>query len=235
MTSRLGLTRRGAALGLALSLTLVVGCGGGGDDTSEDPPPESTSTTPTTLAATTTTAPPDPFAGATAASLLATPADLGPEWTTGPAGTPTKCNGAPLAEDPLTYGSPLDAAQASFESDALGAVQTVALHRDAAAARAALDAWRTKMVSCVRTGSDSGYEYTINMSPAALGPYGDETWAAVFAIEVAGQTFAGREVLYTQGRALVQFNIVGANDQVTDQRADELMAVVLAQAAPPGG
>jgi len=213
------------AAALAMALT---GCGGGGDDDSDDAQPVDSPST-TAASTTTTTAAPDPYAGATAEGLLLTPADLGPGWAVGAPPSPTTCAGAPLVEDPLTYGPPDDAAQASLENAELGAVETVALHPDDATAQRALDAWRTRMASCARSGSDAGIEYVIRMEPASLGPYGDDSWASHLTIEAAGQTFAGYEVVHRQGRALVHFNVVGAATSLSDPRAEELMALVVAR------
>lgn len=223
---------RWGRVGLVGALAVVVvACGGGGDDDDDrgDGP------TTTTAAPTTTTAP-DPYAGATAESLLLTPADVGADWVV-QTQQPTLCGGEPLAENPTTFGDPPDAAETALGNEALGASESVALHRDADAAQAALDAWKAKMETCDRRGTQDGIEFVIGMSTdeAVGGAYGDDSWVAKLTIEAAGQTFAGYETVFRHGRALVHFNVVGRPESLPDQTAVELMTLAQQKSMPATG
>lgn len=212
------------------ALVVVVAACSGGDD---DDDSRGAGTTTTTTAAPTTTTAPDPYAGATAESLLLTPADVGADWVV-ETSQPTTCGGAPLVENPATFGDPPDAAETALGNEALGVSESVALHRDADAAQAALDAWKAKMATCDRHGTSAGIDFVIGMSTDAAvgGPYGDDSWVAKLTIDAAGQTFAGYETVFRSGRALVHFNVVGRADSLPEQTAAELMTLAQQKSTP---
>ena len=223
-------------VGLTLCVVGVAGCGGGGGSSSDvgagtDRVVERPTTSSTTTALPTSTEVPDQFASATAGGLLLTAADLGPGWAAAAPATPTTCAGNPIDEDPLVFASPPDAAQATFADAGARIVQTVALQTDRRAAQTAIDGWVYRMELCERMGGDSGIDYAIDMGPASLGTYGEQSWTSRLTVAAQGQAFDGFEVVYRQGRAVVHVNVVGAPASVPLERAKELMGLVTAKVA----
>lgn len=208
-------------MGCAL-IVVVAACGGGDDDDDEGAPP----TTPTTEATTTTTT--DPLAGKTAADLLLTPAELGPEWRVGTV-TPTDCGSGPIDD---RFGEPLDYAEVSLGTDEIGLVESVALHPDEDAAQAALEEWEALVATCERKGTTEGIDFTVDMVPAALGPYGDDAWISGLSIHAQGQTIPGTEFVIRQGRVLVIMSVIGTPNTPTDQAANGFITRALDKASP---
>lgn len=207
-----------AAVGCALMVAAA--CGGGDDD-------EDDGASPTTTEATTTTTT-DPLAGKKASDLLLTPADLGADWVVGTV-TPTDCGNGPIDD---RFGEPLDFAEVSLGTDEIGLVESVALHADADAAQAALEEWEALVATCERKGTSEGIDFTVDMVPTALGPYGDDAWTSGLAVQAQGETIPGTEFVVRQGRVLVIMSVIGLPDQPTEQAADAFITQALDKASP---
>jgi len=220
-------------VGLTLCVCAVAACGSGSGEVGAGTEPvvvEPTTTTSTTALPSSTTAP-DQFASATAGSLLLTPAELGPGWAVAEPATPDTCAGKRIDEHPLTFAVPLDAAQATFADAQLRIVQTVALEADRLGAQSSINAWIYRMELCERMGSNTGAEFAIDLGPASLGSYGEQSWTTRLTVPAPNQSSSGFEMIFRQGRAVVVFNVVGPPEVLTLERAGELMSLVRAKLA----
>lgn len=223
-------------VGLTLCVLAVAGCGSGsggevgaGTDPVVDEPATTTSSSSTTAPTSTTAT--DQFASATAGALLLAPADLGPGWAAAEPATPDTCGGKRIDEHPLVFTGPPDAAQATFADAQLRVVQTVVLQVDRRAAQSSVDAWVYRMELCERRGSNAGVDYAIEMGPASLGSYGEQSWTTRLTVPSPNEDLSGFEVVFRQGRAVVVLHVVGPPAALTLERAAELMGVVRSKLA----